>query len=152
MGSVVAILMMIFHQGRYSGTGSNLVALCFDGITDDIYAYDWILKMALTILTLSSGFIGGEVAPLFSIGSCLDILDRYSDLIRCSVQLLDSLPCSAVDQILCLQLSWSAWKVSDIICSHSFRLYVLYRLSLTLIIRSLQHRELHLHILYGISG
>ena len=27
--------------------------------------------MALTILTLSSGFIGGEVAPLFSIGSCL---------------------------------------------------------------------------------
>ena len=71
MGSVVAILMMIFHQGRYSGTGSNLVALCFDGITDDIYAYDWILKMALTILTLSSGFIGGEVAPLFSIGSCL---------------------------------------------------------------------------------
>ena len=50
MGSVVAILMMIFHQGRYSGTGSNL---------------------ALTILTLSSGFIGGEVAPLFSIGSCL---------------------------------------------------------------------------------
>ena len=71
MGSVVAVLMMIFHQGRYSGTGSNLVALCFDGITDDIYAYDWILKMALTILTLSSGFIGGEVAPLFSIGSCL---------------------------------------------------------------------------------
>ena len=37
----------------------------------DRYAYDWILKMALTILTLSSGFIGGEVAPLFSIGSCL---------------------------------------------------------------------------------
>ena len=71
MGAVIAVLMMVFHQGRYSGTGSNLVALCFDGITDDIYAYDWILKMALTILTLSSGFIGGEVAPLFSIGSCL---------------------------------------------------------------------------------
>lgn len=71
MGAVIAVLMMVFHQGRYSGTGSNLVALCFDGITDDIYAYDWILKMTLTILTLSSGFIGGEVAPLFSIGSCL---------------------------------------------------------------------------------
>jgi len=71
MGVVIAVLMMVFHQGRYSGTGSNLVALCFDGITDDIYAYDWILKMTLTILTLSSGFIGGEVAPLFSIGSCL---------------------------------------------------------------------------------
>ena len=71
MGAVVAVLMMVFHQGRYSGTGSNLIALCFDGTKDDVYAYDWLLKMALTILTLSSGFIGGEVAPLFSIGSCL---------------------------------------------------------------------------------
>ena len=152
MGAVIAVLMMVFHQGRYSGTGSNLVALCFDGITDDIYAYDWILKMALTILTLSSGFIGGEVAPLFSIGSCLGYVlgpvFGFDPMFGAAL----GFPCSAVDQILCLQLSWSAWKVSDIICSHSFRLYVLYRLSLTLIIRSLQHRELHLHILYGISG
>lgn len=71
MGALIAVLMMVFHQGRYSGTGSNLIALCFDGTKDDVYAYDWLLKMALTILTLSSGFIGGEVAPLFSIGSCL---------------------------------------------------------------------------------
>ncbi len=84
--------------------------------------------MALTILTLSSGFIGGEVAPLFSIGSCLGyVLGPVFGFDPMFGAALDSLPCSAVDQILCLQLSWSAWKVSDIICSHSFRLYVLYR-------------------------
>lgn len=71
MGSVLAVLMIVLHQGRYSGTGANLIGLCFSENADTIYAYDWILKLALTILTLSSGFMGGEVAPLFSIGSTL---------------------------------------------------------------------------------
>lgn len=71
MGTVMAIFMILFHQGRYSGTGANLIGLCFSGNADTIYIYDWILKLALTILTLSSGFMGGEVAPLFSIGSTL---------------------------------------------------------------------------------
>ena len=148
MGAVIAVLMMVFHQGRYSGTGSNLVALCFDGITDDIYAYDWILKMALTILTLSSGFIGGEVAPLFSIGSCLGyVLGPVFgfDPMFGSALGFASVFCSGSNTLL-------AAILVGVECSHSFRLYVLYRLSLTLIIRSLQHRELHLHILYGISG
>lgn len=33
--------------------------------------WDWLLKLAFTVLTLSAGFMGGEVAPLFSIGACL---------------------------------------------------------------------------------
>ena len=71
MGIILAVLMALLHQGRYCGTGSNLTALCFGGDENVIYFYDWLLKMLLTILTLSSGFMGGEVAPLFSIGSCL---------------------------------------------------------------------------------
>lgn len=71
MGTVMVAFMILFHQGRYSGTGENLIELCYSGSSDAIYAYDWILKLALTILTLSSGFMGGEVAPLFSIGSTL---------------------------------------------------------------------------------
>mgnify|MGYP002239839449 CR=1 FL=1 len=137
---------MVFHQGRYSGTGSNLVALCFDGITDDIYAYDWILKMALTILTLSSGFIGGEVAPLFSIGSCLGYVlgpvfgfDPMFGAWR-----LDSPLCSVVDPIHCLLRFWSVWKVLDIQCFLSSLWYALCPLSLTLTIQFLRHRELHL--------
>ncbi len=36
-----------------------------------IYGWDWILKFILTIVTLSAGFQGGEVTPLFSIGASL---------------------------------------------------------------------------------
>lgn len=38
-----------------------------------IYPYDWLLKFILTVLTLSAGFQGGEVTPLFSIGTALDV-------------------------------------------------------------------------------
>ena len=69
MGILLAAAMLLLHAGRYAGTGENLVELGFQG--GQIYWYDWILKAALTILTLSSGFIGGEVAPLFAIGACL---------------------------------------------------------------------------------
>lgn len=37
----------------------------------EIFWYDWLLKGALTVLTLSAGFQGGEVTPLFSIGASL---------------------------------------------------------------------------------
>ena len=33
--------------------------------------FDWILKLLFTVLTLSIGFQGGEVTPLFSIGASL---------------------------------------------------------------------------------
>ena len=69
MGIILAAAMLLLHAGRYAGTGENLVELGFSG--GKIYGYDWILKAVLTILTLSSGFIGGEVAPLFAIGTCL---------------------------------------------------------------------------------
>ncbi len=72
MGILLAAVMMLVHAGRYAGSGENLVELGFQGGT--IYWYDWILKAALTILTLASGFIGGEVAPLFAIGTCLGSL------------------------------------------------------------------------------
>lgn len=35
---------------------------------------DWFLKLLLTVLTLSIGFQGGEVTPLFSIGASLGII------------------------------------------------------------------------------
>lgn len=68
-GCVLTILLLLFHKGRYSGLGTNLINASFSH--GKIYAYDWILKFLLTILTLSAGFQGGEVTPLFSIGSCL---------------------------------------------------------------------------------
>ena len=38
-----------------------------------IHGYDWIIKFAVTILTLSAGFIGGVVTPLFAIGATFGI-------------------------------------------------------------------------------
>lgn len=75
MGVVLSALLLLCWQGRYSGLGTNLIELIFSGSGEsaayDIFAYDWILKMLFTIITLSVGFQGGEVTPLFTIGATL---------------------------------------------------------------------------------
>ena len=67
-----AVAVFLFHGGRYSGLGTNLISAAFENGT--IYGYDWILKLGFTVLTLAIGFQGGEVTPLFSIGASLGIL------------------------------------------------------------------------------
>jgi H+/Cl- antiporter ClcA len=62
-------LLLLLHKGRYAGLGVNLIEASF--FNEKIYGYDWLLKFLLTILTLSAGFQGGEVTPLFSIGASL---------------------------------------------------------------------------------
>ena len=52
--------------------GTNLITASFSGQT--IYPFDFIVKLGFTILTLSVGFQGGEVTPLFSIGASLGII------------------------------------------------------------------------------
>ena len=93
MGVGISALLLVFFQGRYAGLGTNLLDLSFAsanaagdaanavgtaaGIENvagaGIAGYDWILKFALTILTLSAGFIGGVVTPLFAIGATFGI-------------------------------------------------------------------------------
>ena len=72
MGVGLSILFILFYNGRYSGLGTNLIENSFHG--EEIFAYDWLLKFILTILTLSAGFQGGEVTPLFSIGASLGVV------------------------------------------------------------------------------
>lgn len=69
MGCILSILLLILYKGRYSGLGTNLIEASF--FKGKIYEYDWLLKFLLTILTISAGFQGGEVTPLFSIGASL---------------------------------------------------------------------------------
>lgn len=69
VGIIVSILLFVFHDGRYASLGTNLIVDSFHGGT--IYPYDWLLKMILTALTLACGFQGGEVLPMFAIGSTL---------------------------------------------------------------------------------
>ena len=69
VGLVLSILFLLLYCGRYSGLGTNLIAASFEN--GAVYSYDWILKFTLTIFTLAAGFQGGEVTPLFSIGTSL---------------------------------------------------------------------------------
>lgn len=79
MGVSLSAIFLLLWQGRYSGLGTNLIDMSFSGagiadgsnIAGGIQSYDWVLKFALTILTLAAGFQGGEVTPLFSIGATL---------------------------------------------------------------------------------
>ena len=71
VGVLLSILLLTLHIGRYSGLGTNLISMGFSSQT--IQSYDWILKLLLTILTLAAGFQGGEVTPLFAIGTALGV-------------------------------------------------------------------------------
>ena len=72
MAIPLAVLLFMIHGSRYSGLGTNLISAGFTGQT--IYSYDWILKLLFTIFTLAIGFQGGEVTPLFSIGTSLGVI------------------------------------------------------------------------------
>ena len=65
----LAIILFAFWNGRYCGLGTNLISQTFTG--GEIFSFDWIIKLLLTVITLSIGFQGGEVTPLFSIGASL---------------------------------------------------------------------------------
>ena len=72
MGAALSVALLALGCGRYSGLGTNLISAAFTtsgGST--ITGWDWALKFILTIATLSAGYQGGEVTPLFSIGASL---------------------------------------------------------------------------------
>lgn len=69
VGVVLSVVLFVLYRGRYCGLGTNLINAAMSGET--VYAWDWALKLALTVLTLAAGFQGGEVTPLFSIGASL---------------------------------------------------------------------------------
>ena len=71
IGIAVSIFSLLCWGGRYSGLGTNLIAMSFDS---GIFSWDFALKFAFTVVTLAAGFQGGEVTPLFSIGASLGVL------------------------------------------------------------------------------
>ncbi|MFV5703237.1 voltage-gated chloride channel family protein [Flavobacterium sp. XS2P12] len=67
-GIIVASAVLIIGTTRYIGLGIPTIVQAFD---EQLPMYDFALKMAFTIVTLSAGFKGGEVTPLFFIGATL---------------------------------------------------------------------------------
>ena len=72
IGIFLSVILLLLHEGRYTGLGTNLIENSFSG--KPIFGYDWILKLLLTTFTLAAGFQGGEVTPLFSIGASLGVV------------------------------------------------------------------------------
>lgn len=72
MGCGLSLLLLVLGMGRYAGLGTNLIGDSFNG--GSINYYDWFFKFSLTILTLSAGYHGGEVTPLFAIGATLGVV------------------------------------------------------------------------------
>jgi H+/Cl- antiporter ClcA len=67
-GAVVVVLVVVSGTTRYTGLGTRVIAESF---VESLPWYDAAAKFFMTIITLGSGFKGGEVTPLFFIGSTL---------------------------------------------------------------------------------
>ena len=92
IGAALSIVLLALWQGRYCGLGTNLISAAFtDG---QILPADWVLKFALTVITLAAGYQGGEVTPLFSIGASLGIV--LADLLGLPAPLVAALGYAAV--------------------------------------------------------
>jgi len=67
-GIVVAATVWLFHADRFIGLGIPTIVASFQ---TPLELHDFAAKMALTIVSLGTGFKGGEVTPLFFIGATL---------------------------------------------------------------------------------
>lgn len=67
-GIIIALAVLLMGTTRYIGLGVPVIIESFE---KQLPFYDFALKMIFTIITLSAGFKGGEVTPLFFIGATL---------------------------------------------------------------------------------
>jgi H+/Cl- antiporter ClcA len=67
-GILVALGVWMLGTTKYIGLGIPTILLSFD---QNLPPYDFLLKIIFTVVTLSAGFKGGEVTPLFFIGAAL---------------------------------------------------------------------------------
>ena len=70
VGGIVLVITILFL-----GLGNKFIGLGIPGISDSFLSpagrFDFLIKLLLTTFTLSVGFKGGEVTPLFFIGATL---------------------------------------------------------------------------------
>lgn len=82
-GIVIIALVLAFGTREYLGIGLPLMERAF---TESVTPIAFALKALFTTITLSTGFQGGEVTPLFVIGSTLG--SALADILSISVPLL----------------------------------------------------------------
>jgi H+/Cl- antiporter ClcA len=67
-GVAVAVAVWLLGTDKYIGLGIPTIV---DALKEPLPAWDFLGKMAFTIVSLGTGFKGGEVTPLFFIGATL---------------------------------------------------------------------------------
>jgi len=67
-GIVVSLAVYFIGTTKYIGLGIPTIQTAF---TESLLPYDFLIKLIFTVFTLSVGFKGGEVTPLFYIGATL---------------------------------------------------------------------------------
>jgi Chloride channel protein EriC len=67
-GSIVLAMIVALNAYRYEGLSTWMISAGFDGTAR---VQDPLIKFVLTCLTLSAGFQGGEVTPLFGLGASI---------------------------------------------------------------------------------
>ena len=67
-GIILALFYYLFRTDRYHNLGEKIIHQAF---TERIYPWDFLGKTLMTAISVGSGFRGGEVMPLFYIGSTL---------------------------------------------------------------------------------
>lgn len=80
-GILIAALILIFGWRDYSGVSIPLALEAMHGTEHGL----WFVKLGLTALTLGSGFVGGEVIPLFVTGALAGA--SYAHMIGANVPL-----------------------------------------------------------------
>jgi H+/Cl- antiporter ClcA len=67
-GIIIALFIVVFNSTKYIGLGIPTIQ---DAFINNAGQFDFAIKLILTSFTLSAGFKGGEVTPLFFIGATL---------------------------------------------------------------------------------
>lgn len=67
-GALLVLIIWLMGTTKYIGLGIPTIVAAF---STSLPPYDFLVKIALTALTLGCGFKGGEVTPLFFIGATL---------------------------------------------------------------------------------
>lgn len=67
-GIIIALFIIVFNSTKYIGLGIPSIQ---DAFINNAGQFDFAIKLILTSFTLSAGFKGGEVTPLFFIGATL---------------------------------------------------------------------------------
>ncbi|WP_428912678.1 voltage-gated chloride channel family protein [Niallia sp. Krafla_26] len=85
-GLVIIILVYVVGTRKFLGLGIPLIDNAFEG---DVSPLTFITKLLFTSLTLGAGYQGGEVTPLFVIGSTLG--SSLGEILQVSIPFLAAL-------------------------------------------------------------